>query len=136
MHVEQIMLYSDAAESKLEYDDTGVKDNNLQFSLQIDPSDNKPWPYEITFYTQYQIKDTDTVLFDSTLEYAVSFSEPLPDSFNALDLMPVVWPFVRPDLISQMRRYGVGANSILPLYLPSVVEENDQTDEQTNNTHN
>ena len=85
----------------------------------LNPSDDKPWPYELTLHSEIALKKGDSgknlfPFFVSDLRYAIQFDSPIDDE-NTPAALSVAWPYMREKLVEQLQSHDIPAMSIVPL---------------------
>lgn len=85
----------------------------------MNPSDDKPWPYELTLHSEITLKKGDSgknlfPFFVSDLRYAIQFDSPIDDE-NTPAALSVAWPYMREKLVEQLQSHDIPAMSVVPL---------------------
>lgn len=60
MNVNRIMLLGQSSERDLIQDSQEGAENNINFNFGLNPSDDKPWPYELTLHSEITLKKGDS----------------------------------------------------------------------------
>ncbi|KAA8815134.1 hypothetical protein EMB92_10735 [Bifidobacterium callitrichos] len=125
MKVVWIALFKESSRFDLVRGPQGVigKARNLSFSLGLSETEGKPWSNEFVIRMEMRTEDMPTnadPLLATELHYAVSFDRPKVDTVP----LDIIWPFVRPDLIAQLRRYELPGDTI-PLQLSEANSKQD-----------
>lgn len=85
----------------------------------MNPSDDKPWPYELTLHSEITLKKVIPericfLFFVSDLRYAIQFDSPIDDE-NTPAALSVAWPYMREKLVEQLQSHDIPAMSVVPL---------------------
>lgn len=118
MNVTRIVLFKESSQFDLVRGPkkmSGKAPRNLKFSFGLSVSEDKPWPNEFMIRMELRTEDMpaeEEPLLVTELHYAVSFDEPKASNVP----LDIIWPFARPDLIAQLRRYEIPGDTI-PLRL-------------------
>lgn len=56
MNVNRIMLLGQSSERDLAQDPQEGAESNINFNFGLNPSDDKPWPYELTLHSEITLK--------------------------------------------------------------------------------
>ncbi len=56
MNVNRIMLLGQSSERDLSQDSQEGVESNINFNFGLNPSDGKPWPYELTLHSEITLK--------------------------------------------------------------------------------
>lgn len=56
MNVNRIMLLGQSSERDLAQDLQEGAESNINFNFGLNPSDDKPWPYELTLHSEITLK--------------------------------------------------------------------------------
>lgn len=117
MNVNRIMLLGPSSERDLVQDSQEGAESNINFGLN--PSDDKPWPYELTLHSEITLKKGDSgknlfPFFVSDLRYAIQFDS-LIDDENTPAALSVAWPYMREKLVEQLQSHDILAMSMVSL---------------------
>lgn len=129
MNVNRIMLLGQSSERDLAQDSQEGVESSINFNFGLNPSDDKPWPYELTLHSEITLKKSDSgkqmsPFFVSDLRYAIQFDSSIDDE-NTSAALSVAWPYMRGKLIEQLQSHDIPAMSIVPLSI-AVSPERDQ----------
>lgn len=85
----------------------------------MNPSDDKPWPYELTLHSEITLKKGDSgknlfPFFVSDLRYVIQFDSPIDDE-NTPAAFSVAWPYMREKLVEQLQSHDIPAMSVVSL---------------------
>jgi len=124
MNVNRIMLLGQSSERDLAQDLQEGAESNINFNFGLNPSDDKPWPYELTLHSEITLKKGDSEknvspLFVSDLRYAIQFDSPIDDE-NTPAALSVAWPYMREKLVEQLQSHDIPAMSIVPLSIAAL----------------
>ena len=119
MNVGNIMLLSQSSERNLAQDSRDGSESSIDFNFSFNPSDNKPWPYELALHSEIVLKEVDSEeglppFFVSDLRYAIQFDSSI-DGKNTPGALSAAWPYVRGELIRQLQSHDIPATSIVPV---------------------
>lgn len=119
MKVNKIMLLGQSSERDLSQDLQEGVEGNINFNFGLNPSDGKPWPYELTLHSEIARKKGDSgknpsPFFVSDLCYAIQFDSPIDDE-NTPAALSVAWSYMRGKLVEQLQSHDIPAMSIVPL---------------------
>lgn len=84
----------------------GEVEDKVDLSFSLDSSTDRPWPSELTIHmkiTHESIRGDEPPLFTADLLYAVDLDREKTDGDLTVEEFGLIWPFIRPDLINQMR---------------------------------
>lgn len=56
MNVNRIILLGQSSERDLAQDSQEGAESNINFNFGLNPSDDKPWPYELTLHSEITLK--------------------------------------------------------------------------------
>ena len=124
MNVNRIMLLGQSSERDLAQDLQEGAESNINFNFGLNPSDDKPWPYELTLRSEITLKKGDSEknvspLFVSDLRYAIQFDSPIDDE-NTPAALFVAWTYMREKLVEQLQSHDIPAMSIVPLSIAAL----------------
>ena len=124
MNVNRIMLLGQSSERDLAQDLQEGAESNINFNFGLNPSDDKPWPYELTLRSEITLKKGDSEknvspLFVSDLRYAIQFDSPSDDEHTPAALFGA-WPYMREKLVEQWQSHDIPAMSIVPLSIAAL----------------
>lgn len=87
----------------------------LSVSIKVKEVDSRPWANEVDAVVEAKRTGSGTVVFSCNASYSVEFDEEVaketPESAKA------VWPFIRNEIVSQLGKFHVNLNSMLPFDL-------------------
>lgn len=108
MNVNRIMLLGQSSERDLAQDSQEGAESNINFNFGLNPSDDKPWPYELTLHSESTLKKGDSEknvspFFVSDLRYAIQFDSSIDDE-NTPAALSVAWPYMRESSLNNCSR--------------------------------
>lgn len=115
--ISKIALISERSMRDLAYGDDGSGGANIDFSFNMQASEGRPWPHELTVHVEIRPEKAPNgsePVFSADVRYAVAFSSEKVSDKLTPEMLADLWPYVRPELVVQLRRYDL-SSAILPL---------------------
>lgn len=117
-----IMLLSQESHRELS-EDNAAGQLELAFSFSLNPVEERPWARELTMGMDVVVtgeNGENTTLMHGQNVYAVDFNENADN--RPSELQDALWPYVRPDIVDYLRKYGF-PSEIVPICMVYMEEE-------------